>query len=102
MSESNVPDALRFGGALWIVVLGLTVIAALVLFLDVGDGSGGGWKAPDVIALVGALTTFLGTVVGAFLGVQAGSAGKEKAEDIAKRALAALPPESATKVLEHR
>lgn len=100
MAGSNVSDELRFGGALWIVVLGLLVIVGLVLFLDVGKE--GGWQASDVIALVGALTTFLGTTVGAFLGVQAGSVGKEKSNDIARRALAALPPESAAHVLERQ
>lgn len=96
MSASNVAEELKFGSALWIVILGLIVIALLVYFLPVGDG----WKASDVTTLVGALTTFLGTVVGAFLGVQVGSAGKEKAEDIANRALAELPPEAANRVLK--
>jgi hypothetical protein len=44
----------------------------------------------------------VGTVVGAFFGVQVGSAGKERAEaarerseEMAKAALSMLPPESA-------
>ena len=37
--------------------------------------------------------------MGAFLGVQVGSAGKQKAENLANRALAALQPDEAAKVL---
>jgi hypothetical protein len=76
-------------------VFGLVVFATLSFFLPVKEG----WKSADVIALVGTLTTFLGTVVGAFLGVQVGSAGKQKAEDLANRALGALPAEDAKRVL---
>jgi uncharacterized membrane protein len=89
-------DDLRYGGALIVVILGLTVIAVLSYYLPVKEG----WKSSDVIALVGTLTTFLGTVVGAFLGVQVGSAGKQKAENLANRALGALPPAEAARVIK--
>jgi len=88
-------DDLRYGGALVVVVLGLCVFAGLSYLLPVKEG----WKSADVIALVGTLTTFLGTVVGAFLGVQVGSAGKQKSEDLANRALGALPAPEAARVL---
>lgn len=92
---SESVDDLRFGGALIVVVLGLIVFGLLAYWLPAKD-----WKAADVIALVGTLTTFLGTVVGAFLGVQVGSAGKQKAEDLANRALGALPSEEAARVIK--
>ena len=95
MAESTVSEELKFGGAMWIVLFGLVVIACLAFFLT-GEGD---WKPADITTLIGSLTTFLGTVVGAFLGVQVGAAGKANAENVARRALAALPPESARQVL---
>jgi VIT1/CCC1 family predicted Fe2+/Mn2+ transporter len=95
-ARANEPeiDELRYGGALLVTGFGFTVIALLVYFLPVKDG----WKATEVTALVGALTTVLGTIVGAFLGVQVGSSGKRKAEDLANKALAALSSDEASKV----
>jgi formate hydrogenlyase subunit 3/multisubunit Na+/H+ antiporter MnhD subunit len=95
---STATDELRYGGALLVIFLGLFAIAALAFFLPVKDG----WKASEVIALVGALTTFLGTVIGAFLGVQVGSAGKEKSDNLAHRALAALPSDKADELLRQQ
>lgn len=95
MAESNVSEELKFGGAMWIVLFGLVVIACLALLLP----AKGDWAPADITTLVGSLTTFLGTVVGAFLGVQVGATGKANAENVARRALAALPPESARQVL---
>jgi hypothetical protein len=87
---------IKYGSALIITVLGLVVIALLAYGLPVKEG----WTASGVTALVGAITTFLGTVVGAFLGVQVGASGREKAEDLARKALAALPPTDAARVLK--
>ncbi len=95
MAESTVSEELKFGGAMWIVLFGLMMIGCLAFFLT-GRGD---WKVSDIMTLIGSLTTFLGTVVGAFLGVQVGAAGKASAENVARRALAALPPESARHVL---
>ncbi|HEV7764089.1 MAG TPA: hypothetical protein VGQ76_03715 [Thermoanaerobaculia bacterium] len=88
-------NELRFGGALLVTSLGFIVIALLAYFLPVKEG----WKASEVTALIGSFTTVLGTIVGAFLGVQAGAAGKQNAENLANRALAALAPAEAAKVL---
>ena len=90
-------EELRFGGALLVILLGMMVIAFLAYALPVGPGM---WAPSDVMALVGALTTFLGTVIGAFLGVQVGAAGRDKAERLASRALAALPPSDANQVVD--
>lgn len=91
----NDDEALRYGAALLVVFLGIMVIAVLTYFLPIHDG----WKSTDVIALIGTMTTFLGSIVGAFLGVQAGAAGKQKAQDLLNSALAALPTVDAQKVL---
>jgi hypothetical protein len=95
-------DSMRIRYAFWLAVIGLGLAALLVMFLVLA-----GWKtASDVAAVVGLFTSVLGTLVGAFFGVQIGSAGKEKerraaeaAERLAQRALAALPPEQAQAVL---
>jgi hypothetical protein len=56
----------------------------------------------DVTSLVGVFTGVVGTLVGAFFGVQAGAAGKDKAEkdrdknaELARRAIGMLPPDQA-------
>ena len=89
-------------GAFLVMVVGLVVIALVVMKIPI---SAEGWKPSDVTTIVGSLTTFLGSVVGAFLGVQVGAAGKDKAEaarakaeDTAKKALAALPPGDAERI----
>jgi surface antigen len=94
VNESS--DDIKYGGAMLIILMGLVTIAFLAYCLPTKDGA---WKPSDVMTLIGSITTFLGTVVGAFLGVQVGSAGKQKAEAITQRALAALAPEAASRVL---
>jgi hypothetical protein len=101
---------MRIRYAFWLAVFGLGVAALLVVFLVFE-----GWKtASDVVAVVGLFTSVLGTLVGAFFGLQVGTAGREKdqqaateahknareAERLAQRALAALAPEQARTVLE--
>jgi hypothetical protein len=94
MDETTSAEELKYGAALVVVILGLFLIAGLAWLLPAKD-----WTAANVVALVGTLTTFLGTVVGAFLGVQVGAAGKKKSDEIAYRALAALHPDEAARVL---
>lgn len=80
-----------------VVLAGLVVITfAFVVALKEYD------KAADVSTALAPVTGVVGTLVGAFFGVQAGAAGKEKAEaarsksdEQAKAALGALPPEQA-------
>jgi hypothetical protein len=61
----------------------------------------------SVSTAIGATTSLVGTVVGSFLGVQVGAAGKErveadrnKSEETARIALSMLPPEVAIQVQE--
>lgn len=93
--EEETVDEMRYGAALIVVILGLFLIGLLAWLLPVQDV----WSAETVIALVGTLTTFLGTIVGGFLGVQDGASGKQKSEEIAHRALAALQQVEAARVL---
>jgi hypothetical protein len=88
------PEEIRTGSALLIALTGIIVPALLVVFLVSKD-----WKANEVATIVGLFTGVVGTLVGAFLGVQIGSAGKQKAENLAQRALGALSPEKAQDVL---
>jgi vacuolar-type H+-ATPase subunit I/STV1 len=102
-SQDDGTEAMRIRYAFWLAVFGLGLAALLVVFLVQA-----GWKtASDVAAVVGLFTSVLGTLVGAFFGVQIGSAGKEKeqraaqaANRLAQRALAALAPEQAQAVLQ--
>jgi hypothetical protein len=87
-------DDVRVGSALIVAVIGLLIPAALVIFLVLR-----GWKSDEISGIIGLFTGIVGTLVGAFLGVQVGAAGKEKAEKLANRALSALPEEKAKEVL---
>jgi hypothetical protein len=83
------------GGAF--VLMAAMFIAAVVRFPT----------ALDVTAIFGAVTGVIGTIIGAFFGVQAGSSGTETAENarsqaqkIASAALAKLDPNAADEVLK--
>jgi hypothetical protein len=63
--------------------------------------------AADVVAVVGSVTTFVGTIFGAHLGAQAGASSKEaaeagraKTENALRVALAKLDAEAATEVIK--
>jgi protein-S-isoprenylcysteine O-methyltransferase Ste14 len=95
--SGNENDQLRIKYGFWIVFLGL-VVAAAVFF-----GAIFHWTAAaDVATAVGSVTGVIGTVVGAFFGIQAGSEGKEqveaarvRAETNASRLALVLPPDVA-------
>ncbi len=66
-------DPLRTKYGFWIVFTGIVVV--LVVFL----ASLLKWSSSnDVATSVGSVTSVLGTLIGAFFGIQVGSAGKEK------------------------
>jgi hypothetical protein len=90
-------DDIRMDAALVVAIIGLLIPAILVVFLVLNN-----WKANDVGTVVAVFTGIVGTLVGSFLGVKVGSAGKEieraradKTQDLANRALARLPPDVA-------
>jgi Na+-transporting methylmalonyl-CoA/oxaloacetate decarboxylase gamma subunit len=63
------------------VGLGLVAIVASLLIVAIQFD-----KAADVGAVLGVVVAPIGTIVGAYFGVQAGSAGKETADKNAKEA----------------
>lgn len=75
-------EQLRINRAFWLAIFGLTLaaIVAVTLFF------GGMDEASDLTSVVGLFTSVLGTLVGAFFGLQIGSAGKEEAEERANEA----------------
>jgi hypothetical protein len=99
---TGTDDAGRWKYGLWVVFAGLAVIlaafgAALVAFSE----------AADVSTALAPVTGVVGTIVGAYFGVQAGAAGKEKAEEerahateLAHHALGALPEDKAEEVMQ--
>jgi hypothetical protein len=81
-TQDNATEKFRIQKAFQLSVFGLALAAALVCALLFA-----GWKgAADVTAVVGLFTSVLGTLVGAFFGLQIGSAGKAKAEERADNA----------------
>ena len=93
-------DHLRIRYGLWIILAGF-VLVALVSVVSIFK-----WEdVTSVATAIGATTSLVGTVVGSFLGVQVGAAGKERAqadlrhvEEVARLALSMLPPEVAKKI----
>jgi len=88
-------DKMRITYAFRPAVIGLAIAATLVIFLVTRTE----YKSNDVVAVVGLFTSVLGTLVGAFFGLQIGSAGKERAQQeaqdahrLAQKALARLSP----------
>jgi len=81
-AQNGSVENLRINRAFWLSIFGLSLAAALVVALLIA-----GWdKGSEITAVVGLFTSVLGTLVGAFFGLQIGSAGKEKAEERADSA----------------
>ena len=95
-------DLLRLRYGLWIILTGFALVA-LISVVSIFR-----WEdVTNIATVIGATTSLVGTVVGAFLGVQVGSVGKERAEadrqrseEMAQRALSMLPPEVARHLRE--
>jgi hypothetical protein len=89
---------IKYGAGL---ILAAFILLALVFAFAV-------WQfdtAQDVSAAVGVVAGVVGTIIGAFFGVQAGSAGREaaeagraRAEDAARTALAMMDPDVGRRV----
>ena len=85
-----------------VVVIAGFVVVVIVFLVSVNKWS----ESKDVTAAVGAVTGVVGTLAGAFFGVHAGAAGKERAEaqrdaaqDKVERLAALLPPNEAARAL---
>ena len=103
-TQDATTEQMRIRYAFWLAVVGLLLAAALVLILLIANPKAVTTSA-DIVAIVGLFTSVLGTLVGAFFGVQIGSAGRDKeqqnaqaANRLAQRALAALAPTDAAAV----
>src|SRR5262245_61851676 len=105
-------EQLRMRHAFLLSIFGLGLAAGLTVFLVVATQTKVASSA-EVVAIVGLFTSVTGTLVGAFFGMQIGTAGAEherrnrekadenrqRAEELARKALAHLPPEKAKEVL---
>ena len=90
-------DRLRLRYGFWIIISGFALVFVITLISTFRWG-----EVTSVATVVGAVASLVGTVVGAFFGVQVGAVGREKAdaarersEEGIKAALSMLPPESA-------
>ena len=68
-------EELRIKSAFWLAIFGLG-LAALLTFVLIVNGK----AANEITAVVGLFTSILGTLVGAFFGLQIGSAGTATAQ----------------------
>lgn len=98
MAEQVEQMRIKYG--LWIILagFGLVALVSVVAIFRWDD-------AANAAVVIGATTSLVGTVAGAFLGVQVGSAGKERAEaardqseEMVRAAMGMLPPESANQL----
>lgn len=102
--QAQVPSAdltrIRYGAGL--------IAAAFILVGTVfGVAISQFTAASDVVAVVGSMTTLIGTLVGAFFGAHVGSAGKEaaeagrtRAERTTRMALGKLDPQAAEDLMK--
>jgi hypothetical protein len=81
-AKDSQVEIYRIKKAFWLAVFGLLLAAILVIVLLAFDIK----TSNDIVAIVGLFTSVLGTLVGAFFGLQIGSAGKEKVEERADKA----------------
>lgn len=80
------PSDTRTRSALIVSVIGLLIPAVLMLWLSHDSKGGTVWTAAEISSAAGLFTSVVGTLVGAFLGVQVGAAGKQQAEERATQA----------------
>jgi hypothetical protein len=94
-------DLVRIKYGAWLIAAAFLLLGS-VFSLAIWQFS----AAADVTAVVGSVTTVVGTIIGAFFGVQIGSAGKEAAENgrahaerAARLALGKLEPQAAEDIV---
>jgi hypothetical protein len=75
-TTNSIVETLRISRAFWLSIIGLILAVTLVITLIIA-----GWdSSSDIVAVVGLFTSVLGTLVGAFFGLQIGASGTAKAE----------------------
>ena len=62
-------ETARMKYAFWLAIIGLLLAAILAVFL-VGEADMQNVQSTDIVAIVGLFTSVLGTLVGAFFGLQ--------------------------------
>jgi hypothetical protein len=90
-------DRFRLRYGFWIIITGFALVA-IITIISIFRWA----EVTSVATVVGAVASLVGTVVGAFFGVQVGGVGKERAdaarersEELTRTALSMLPPEAA-------
>ncbi|RJL31316.1 YccF domain-containing protein [Bailinhaonella thermotolerans] len=98
MDAETDPDQVRGQNGLWVVMAGLAVVLICFVVGVIVDG--------DMTVLFGGLTGVVGTIIGAYFGIQTGQAGKERAEaelrrmnEVAVRLAAHVPAAQAEPVI---
>jgi hypothetical protein len=106
-------ERLRIRHAFWLSIFGVSLAALLTIFLVSCAEKELVNEPSDIVAIVGLFTSVTGTLVGALVGHQIGAAGAERerrsreaaeehrqrAEEVTRRALAHLNPDTAKEVL---
>jgi hypothetical protein len=110
--DPNIPtDQLRIRFGYRVILAGFILIGATVLIawgIWANRAGPDQLKIQDLVAIISTVTGIVGTVVGAFFGVNAAGAARDQsdkarkdAQDVANRALALLPPERGSEALGH-
>jgi|WetSurSiteA1Bulk_404760.scaffolds.fasta_scaffold41063_2 hypothetical protein len=81
-AKNNTVEKLRINRAFQLSLTGILLAVGLIVFLVCKNWGG----AADITAVVGLFTSVLGTLVGAFFGLQIGSEGRANAEARADKA----------------
>jgi hypothetical protein len=99
-------ERLRMHHAFWLAIIGMLLATGIVIFLVV-YGNLEIDESAEVVGIVGLFTSVTGTLVGAFFGIQIGSAGVEherrnrrNVEELAHMALAHLDADTAKEILK--
>jgi uncharacterized integral membrane protein len=114
MTNIGNPDVetARMKYAFWLAIIGLLLAAVLAMFL-MSEANMQNVQSTDIVGIVGLFTSVLGTLVGAFFGLQIGAAGahqerksrenaeedRRQAETLAHMAMAHLSPDDANRVM---
>src|SRR5215211_1799383 len=80
VATSEEIDRLRLRYGFWIIITGFALVFLITIISTFRRT-----EVTSVATVVGAVASLVGTVVGAFFGIQVGSAGKERAQTARER-----------------